>query len=71
MNLVQVRSSPGRSGVSRSRAINLDRIAFIEFLSGGRSNVHFDESFSLSFDAEETTMLTTALKIARYDPTRP
>ena len=56
MNLVQVRSSPGRSGVSRSRAINLDRIAFIEFLNGGRSNVHFDESFSLTFDAEETTM---------------
>ena len=70
MKLVQVRSSPGRSG-SRSRAINLDRIAFIEFLSSGRSHVHFDESFSLSFDAEETTMLTTALKIARPDPTRP
>ena len=63
MNYVQVRSSTGRS-TGRSHAINLDRIAFIEFLNGGRSNVYFDENFSLSFDAEETTMITQALNIS-------
>ena len=45
MNYVQVRSSTGRS-TGRSHAINLDRIAFIEFLNGGRSNDYFDENFS-------------------------